>query len=790
MIGSEFKLNPRRGRFVDVAECTTEVIPDWIEAEAVLWDRINLIYRTLCAVLYNFVPASGHPGGSISSGHFVQALLFRSMDYDFTDPDRIDNDIITYAAGHKAMGLYAMWALRNELIRLSRPDLLAAPKRQLRWIDLLGFRRNPTNETPLFCQYHARPLDGHPTCATPFVKVATGASGVGIPAGLGLAHAARDYFGNDAPWVHLVEGEGGMTPGRVQEALAAAATMQLSNVVLHVDWNQASIDSNRVCAENGKPGDYVQWNPVELAYMHDWNVILVSNPTDFRHTLAAQKIALSLQSTQPTAIVYRTVKGWKYGIEGSASHGAGHKFASDGYYKSLSEFEKEFETTLPRFEGNASAENVEKNYFETLMAIREVLERNSQLSYFAGQAIAASRHRLQQRNRRSVENAPHLDTLYSSQELDPAVTPAELQYKPGTQVTTRAALGDALNVLNRATGGAIFSAAADLAGSTSISNAGKGFGEGFYNPVSNRKSRLVAIGGICEDAMGAWMSGLASFGKHIGVTASYGAFLAALEHVAARLHGIGQQTFESITGAPYKTWIMVNAHAGVKTGEDGPTHADPQALQLLQECFPRKVCITLTPWDVSEIWPLVLAGLRARPAVLAPFVTRPADLVVDREALRLPPPEAAIKGVYALRKANRTLDYHGTVVLQGNGVGTTFIQDVLPKLDRDGLNLNVFYIASAELFSLLSPEEQEEIFPEALTMTSVGITDFTLPTMYRWVRSNEGIRRTLHSFRGGHYLGSGSATKVLQEAGIHAEGQLAMIREFADFVMSKSPVTV
>ena len=586
MIGSEFKLNPRRGRYINVGECVTEVMPDWIESESVLWDRINLVYRTLCAVLYNFVPASGHPGGSISSGHLVQALLFRNMDYDFTDPDRIDNDIITYAAGHKAMGLYAMWALRNELVRLSRPDLLAPGKRQLRWIDLLGFRRNPTNETPLFCQYHARPLDGHPTCATPFVKVATGASGVGLPAGLGLAHAARDYFGKDAPWVHLVEGEGGMTPGRVQEALAAAATMQLSNVILHVDWNQASIDSNRVCAENGKPGDYVQWNPVELAYMHDWNVILVSNPTDFHHTLAAQKLALSLQSTQPTAIVYRTVKGWRYGIEGCASHGAGHKFASEGYYKSLSEFENEFGTTLPRFEGSTSAENVEKNYFDTLMAIREVLERNSQLSYFVGQSLAASRHRLQQRNRRAVENAPRLETLYASSELDPVLPPAELQYKPGTQVTTRAALGDALNVLNRATGGAIFSAAADLAGSTSISNVGRGFGEGFYNAFSNPKSRLVAIGGICEDAMGAWMSGLASFGKHIGVTASYGAFLAALEHVAARLHGIGQQTFESVTGAPYKTWIMVNAHAGVKTGEDGPTHADPQALQLLQECFP------------------------------------------------------------------------------------------------------------------------------------------------------------------------------------------------------------
>ena len=169
-------------------------------------------------------------------------------------------------------------------------------------------------------------------------------------------------------------------------------------------------------------------------------------------------------------------------------------------------------------------------------------------------------------------------------------------------------------------------------------------------------------------------------------------------------------------------------------------------------------------------------------SILAPFVTRPADVVVDRAALKLPPPEAAVKGVYAMRKADLDGDvYHGTIVLQGNGVGTIFVNDVLPALDKDGWNVNVYYIASAELFNLLSQEEQEEIFPQRLAMEAVGITDFTLPTMYRWVRSNEGIRRTLHSFRANHYLGSGAAPKVLEEAGIHAAGQLAMIRSYAEF---------
>lgn len=779
----DLKLNPRRALYYDIADLTESLVSDIRPEEILLLEKIDLIYRTLDSILYNFVPTSGHPGGSISSGRIVQGVIFHNLDYDFSNPGQDDADIISYAAGHKAMGLYALWALRNELVRLSRPELLAPEPRQLRLEDLLGFRRNPTNETPLFKKYRCKALDGHPTCATPFIKIATGASGVGVPASLGLALGALDTFEKDIPRVHIIEGEGGMTPGRVQEALAGAATGQLYNAILHVDWNQASIDSDQVCPDHKGAGEYVQWNPVELAFLHDWNSILVPEGLDFRQILAAQRLALSMDNHQPTAVIYRTIKGWKYGMEGKISHGAGHKFCSEEYYRSLVEFEDTFGAKFPRFSGEKSAPNIEQNFFDSLLVIRKVLEQNKKITSYAGERISAARERLQARKRKQREDAPKLAVLYQDDDIRFDQTPSGLEVKPGESVTTRAVLGQCLNYLNKKTGGAFIASAADLAGSTSISETGKGFGEGFYNAISNPKSRLIPIGGICEDAMGAFMAGLSSFGKHIGITSSYGAFIAALEHVAARLHGIGQQTKESVTGQPYQTWIMVNAHAGVKTGEDGPTHADPQALQLLQECFPGKVLITLTPWDAQEIWPLLIAGLKARPAILAPFVTRPPDIVPDREKLGLPPASAAVKGVYPLRQADPDAsEYHGTVVLQGNGVATIFVNEVLPEIVRKGLNLNIYYVASAELFKLLPPEEQERIYPEKLAFEAIGITDFTLPTMYQWVRSNEGMRRTLHSFRAGRYLGSGSASKVLEEAGIHAQGQLRAVLDYAQAI--------
>ena len=97
------------------------------------FETLDVAYRSLCAMLYNYAPMSGHPGGSISSGRFVASLLFDSMDYDVSRPERDDADILSYAAGHKALGLYSMWALRNEIVRIAAPELLPdTVARQLR----------------------------------------------------------------------------------------------------------------------------------------------------------------------------------------------------------------------------------------------------------------------------------------------------------------------------------------------------------------------------------------------------------------------------------------------------------------------------------------------------------------------------------------------------------------------------------------------------------------------------------------------------------------------------------
>jgi transketolase len=741
------------------------------------FELLDSAYRTLCAMLYNYAPMSGHPGGSISSGRIVSMLLFETMDYDVTDSDRSDADVLSYAAGHKALGLYAMWALRTEILRLARPDLVPDERRQLRLEDLLGFRRNSTNDTPLFGFFGSRALDGHPTPAIPFVPLATGASGVGLAASLGLSLAAFDWFGDNAPFIHILEGEGGLTPGRVAEALAFAGTASLRNVIVHIDWNQSSIDSDRVTREGGSPGDYVQWDPAGLFLLHDWNVIPVSDGTDLQQIASAQRAARLNDNGQPTAIIYRTTKGWRYGIEGRASHGAGHKLCSPGFFDAIPLPTGDLpqchvDPTL--CQGGANASLVEECYWQALTGVRRWLELQTDMVETMAGRIAAARQRLDSAKRKPRPLAPSLDDAYIL--ASKSSLPPELTLKPGQQTTLRGQLAKVIGYLNRFSGGAFLVSAADLLGSTSVSEAAPDFSKGFFHTDGNRDSRTLAVGGICEDAMAGVMSGVSSFGKHIGVASSYAAFMAPLGHIAARLHAIGNQARHERSEEKSRPMVLICAHAGLATGEDGPTHADPQPLQLLQENFPPGALITLTPWDAEEIWPLFTAALGRRPSVIAPFVTRPPQIVLDREALRLAPATDAVQGLYKLRSASGQIE--GTIVLQESGVTYTFLTEVLPLLDAAGIELDVFYVASVELFDALKPEERSSIFPEWSAAQAMAITGFTLPTTYRWIRSDLGRSMTMHPFMHGRYPGSGPARAVMTEAGLDGESQFRRISEY------------
>ncbi|MBI5507623.1 MAG: hypothetical protein HY903_02605 [Deltaproteobacteria bacterium] len=777
------EFGPRRARFFDGATLAARAAAVRRDETSSL-EALDRIYRALCAILYNYGPMTGHPGGAISCGRIAIGLWFNGLAFNPEAPRSETNDALVYAAGHKALGCYALLALADEVLSLAAPDLCpGALADRLRLEDLLGFRRNPNTKTPLFKALSSKALDGHPTPATPWVRLATGASGVGLAASVGLAIAAGDVYGDNAPRVHVLEGEGGMTPGRVSEALAAAGTASLSNLNLHVDWNQASIDSDHVCREGTTAGDYVQWSPAELCYLHDWNVIEVNDGASFAQVLAAQRLALELDNRQPTAIIYRTVKGWQYGIEGRKSHGAGHELCSPGFYASVAALLGSAAGQLPqcgagenRCRLGADRTVLEECYWQTLGLVRARLERDRPLVDDLAARLRNARDRAVTRAQRAPASSPDVAVIYdlATHAADPA-PPAHAEGRPET-TALKDELGRVLAWLNDASRGALFIAAADLLGSTGVDQAAADFAPGFFNAENNPGARRLSTGGIAEDALSGIISGISSFGHHLGVGASYAAFLAPLSQVSARLHAIGSGAATAVTGAKATPMVLVCAHASLLTGEDGPTHADPQALQILQESFPKGALVTLTPWEPSEVWPLLAAALSSRPAVIAPFVTRPHQPVIDRLALGLPPAAHAKNGMYRLLAARAP--NAPAVVLQGCGVTQAFIRDTLPALQAERLDLHVFVVTSAELFAALPELEQQRIYPAVLRRRAMAITEFTLPTTWRFITGEVGRACSLYPFQRGHFLGSGSGAEVMAEAGLDGEGQLLGIRRF------------
>src|SRR3990167_5786015 len=99
--------------------------------------------------------------------------------------------------------------------------------------------------------------------------------------------------------------------------------------------------------------------------------------------LTGQRLAPQMDNGQTTAVVYRTEKGWNYGITGKKSHGGGHKLCSDEYYGSVASLFGRGGPGLPhcgtdgqRCAGAKYKDQVEQCYWMTLQRVRALLEEH------------------------------------------------------------------------------------------------------------------------------------------------------------------------------------------------------------------------------------------------------------------------------------------------------------------------------------------------------------------------------------------------------------------------------
>jgi transketolase len=214
---------------------------------------------------------SGHPTSGMSAADLMAVLLANHLRYDFDAPDRATNDRLIFSKGHASTLLYAMFKAAGAV----------------------------SDEELLTYRQFGSMLEGHPTPIIPWVDVATGSLGQGLPDGVGMGLAGK-YLDRLPYRIWVLHGDSEMAEGSVWEAFEHAARYELDNVT-------AILDVNRL----GQRGEtMVGWNTgvyVERARAFGWNAIEVDghdvDQVDRAYTEAAEVTG------RPTLIVARTLKG-------------------------------------------------------------------------------------------------------------------------------------------------------------------------------------------------------------------------------------------------------------------------------------------------------------------------------------------------------------------------------------------------------------------------------------------------------------------------------------------------
>jgi transketolase len=214
---------------------------------------------------------SGHPTSSMSAADLMAVLLAEHLRYDFSNPANPANDHLIFSKGHASPLLYSMYKAAGAISDA----------------ELLTFRSAGSR------------LEGHPTPRLPWVDVATGSLGFGLPVGAGLALTGKRL--DHLPYrVWVLCGDSELAEGSIWEAFELAGYERLDNLT-------AILDINRL----GQRGETRHgWDTAAYArraQAFGWHTIEIDGH-DVDAIDAAFHDAENTQG-QPTAIIARTVKG-------------------------------------------------------------------------------------------------------------------------------------------------------------------------------------------------------------------------------------------------------------------------------------------------------------------------------------------------------------------------------------------------------------------------------------------------------------------------------------------------
>jgi transketolase len=216
---------------------------------------------------------SGHPTSSMSAADLIAVLVSRHLRYDWDEPRLPTNDHLIFSKGHASPLLYSVFKAVGVV---SEDELMT------------GYRR------------FGQRLQGHPTPVLPWVDVATGSLGQGLPDGIGAALAGK-YLDQMPYRIWVLCGDSELAEGSMWEAFDKASYYKLSNLI-------AIVDVNRL----GQRGETeLGWNLdayARRAKAFGARVVVIDG-----HDLAAIDGALTkieqTRGKKPTVFLAKTIKG-------------------------------------------------------------------------------------------------------------------------------------------------------------------------------------------------------------------------------------------------------------------------------------------------------------------------------------------------------------------------------------------------------------------------------------------------------------------------------------------------
>jgi transketolase len=210
----------------------------------------------------------------MSAADLLAVLVTRHLRYDWDEPHAPVNDHLIFSKGHASPLLYSVFKAVGVV---SEEELLN------------GYRR------------FGQRLEGHPTPVLPWVDVATGSLGQGLPDGVGVALAGR-YLDRLPYRVWVLCGDSELAEGSIWEALDKASYYKLSNLIAILDVNRlgqrGATDLGWDTAAYAERAMAFGARTIEIDG-HDLSVI------DHAFVEAASHLA----GDKPTVIIAKTIKG-------------------------------------------------------------------------------------------------------------------------------------------------------------------------------------------------------------------------------------------------------------------------------------------------------------------------------------------------------------------------------------------------------------------------------------------------------------------------------------------------